>query len=45
MDAVDSHVHPLYPVVRSACIISYASATVLTCAVVISVDLSTVFAV
>ena len=39
------HCHCLYRLVRSACIIGYASSTVLTCAVVISVDLPTVFAV
>ena len=47
MDAADDHdtLHPLYLIVRSACIIGYASSTVLPCAVVISVDLPTVFAV
>lgn len=47
MDAVDDHYtcHPLYPIVRSACKIGDASSTVLTCAVVISVDLPTVFAI
>lgn len=47
MDTVDDRntFHPLYPILRSACIIGYASSTVLTCAVVISVDLPTVFAV
>lgn len=47
MDVEDDHhtPHPLYPIVRAACIIGYASSTVLTCAVVISVDLPPVFAV
>lgn len=47
MGTVDDHYtfHLCYPIVRSACIVDYASSTVLTCAVVTSVDLPTLFTV